>query len=313
VTPRWSIVIPTFRRPQLLAVCLQSLAELDYPRDAYEVIVVNDGGEPLDAVAHAFAPAMSPRVIDQPNAGPGAARNRGAAEARGELLAFTDDDCTPEPRWLANLESQLSLAPDCMVGGRVINILSGFRNVCSAASQSLASYLYTYYNRDPEHARFFTSNNMGIARRSFVDFGGFDIAFHRASAEDREFCDRWIGAGRRLIYVPDAVVLHAHTLSLSAFARQHFVYGRGALHFRHARAARDAGPVRVEPMDFYTRLLTHPWREGQPHAMTTMSLLFLSQAANAAGFFFEKFFGPPLPPASQSGARRQAAAEGRST
>lgn len=312
MTPRWSIVIPTYHRPDRLAVCLESLAELDYPREGYEVIVVNDGGEPLDAVAAGFASAMSLRVIDQANAGPGAARNHGASEGRGDLLAFTDDDCTPEPRWLANFESQLHLAPDCMAGGRVVNILSGYRNVCSASSQSLVSYLYTYYNRDPQHARFFTSNNMGIARRNFLDFGGFDVAFHRASAEDREFCDRWVQAGRRLIYVPDAVVRHAHKLSLYAYARQHFIYGRGALHFRQARAARNAEPVRVEPKEFYTQLLTYPWREGEPHAMTSMCLLFLSQAANAAGFFFEKYFGPPIPPALSPGAERRGIAEGRS-
>ena len=88
-------------------------------------------------------------VINQANAGPGAARNRGASEGRGELLAFTDDDCTPEPGWLANLESQLVAEPDCVAGGRMVNILRGFGNVCSASSQSLVSYLYTYYNRDP--------------------------------------------------------------------------------------------------------------------------------------------------------------------
>ena len=60
-------------------------------------------------------------------------------------------------------------------------------------------------------------------------------------------------------------------------------------------------------MDFYTRLLTYPWREEEPHALTTMALLFLSQAFNAAGFFFEKYLGPPLPPALQPGARRPVA------
>ncbi len=154
---------------------------------------------------------------------------------------------------------------------------------------------------------------MGIGRRTFLDFGGFDAAFNRASAEDREFCDRWVQGGRRLIYVPDAVVRHAHKLSLYTYARQHFIYGRGALHFRQARAARNAEPVRIEPTEFYTQLLTYPSREKEPHALTSMCLLFLSQAANAAGYFFEKRFGPPVPPALPPGAARSDFAEGRST
>ncbi len=309
MTPRWSIVIPTYCRPEPLAACLKSLAELDYPRDEYEVVVVNDGGESPDSVAWRFSSAMSLRVITQSNAGPGAARNRGASEAAGEWVAFTDDDCTPDPQWLTRFDSQMQTTPDAMAGGRIVNILTGMRNVCSAASQSLVSYLYSYYNRDPQHARFFTSNNMAVNRMRFLDFGGFDLAFHRASAEDREFCDRWTQADRRLIYVPDAVVRHAHRLSLYQFIQQHFSYGRGALHFRQARAVRNAEPVRVEPKEFYTELLLYPWRERDPHAMTTMSLLFVTQAVNAAGFFYEKYFGPEIPPALRPGARRHGVPE----
>lgn len=306
MSPRWSIIIPTYRRPGALTRCLQSLTELADPRNAFEVIVVNDGGDPLDAVGEIFRDSLNLRIIDQPNSGPGAARNYGATHASGEFIAFTDDDCMPDPRWLVEFDARMNADPDCVAGGCVVNVLQGYRNLCSVASQSLVSYLYEYYNDSPEGARFFTSNNIAVQRTRFRDFGGFDAAYHRAAAEDRELCDRWTQAGRKLIYTPAAMVRHAHQLSVPAFVRQHFQYGRGALHFRQSRAARDAEPVRIEPARFYTRLLTYPKRSRDAYPLSTAALLFLAQGVNAAGFFYEKYFGPPLPPGLQPGAARAA-------
>jgi len=99
--PFFSIVVPTCDRPRQLAACLQSLARLDYPRDRFEVIVVDDGtttAAPALVVEMKAGPDV--RLVRQPHAGPAAARNLGASHARGSLLAFTDDDCAPAPDWL---------------------------------------------------------------------------------------------------------------------------------------------------------------------------------------------------------------------
>ena len=87
--------------------------------------------------------------------------------------------------------------------------------------------------------------------------------------------------------VPDAVVFHAHPLTLRRFVRQHFEYGRGAWDYRRARAARACRPVRIEPWTFYRDLLlypirTHGWRGGRLAA-----LVVLAQTANAVGFLVE--------------------------
>lgn len=295
--PSFSIVIPTYRRLTALASCLRSLTALCYPRDEFEVMIVNDGGEPVNAVAGSFADRLDVRVLNQTNAGPGAARNRGAAAARGKYLAFTDDDCHPDRNWLAAFAAHLAARPGHVIGGRVTNMLLGPRHLCSAASQLLISYLYGYYNSAPTTARFFTSNNIAVERRAFLAVGGFDVNYHRAAAEDREFCDRWVQSGQRMVYAPDAIVRHAHRLSLREFCRQHFQYGRGALHYRQARAARNAGPVQLEPMHFYRGLLTYPWKTRAPMPEALAALLVVAQTANAIGFFREKWFGPAVPPA----------------
>lgn len=94
--PTFSIVVPTYRRPQALRRCLAALSRLDYPRERFEVLVVDDGSDesPEPIVTEARG-TVNARLIQQDHAGPARARNRGAAEATGTFLAFTDDDCEP--------------------------------------------------------------------------------------------------------------------------------------------------------------------------------------------------------------------------
>jgi len=80
-TPLFSIVIPTYNRPKQLASCLQAIEGLTYPRDRFEVIVVDDGSRtPLDSIVNKFSDRVAVRLILQSNAGPASARNRGAAD-----------------------------------------------------------------------------------------------------------------------------------------------------------------------------------------------------------------------------------------
>ncbi|MBA3964281.1 MAG: glycosyltransferase [Nitrospirales bacterium] len=287
--PFISIVIPTYNRPQQLASCLQAIRGLTYPPDRFEVIVVDDGSPiPLDSIVKRFSDRLTVRLMTQPNSGPAAARNRGAAEARGDFLAFTDDDCAPSTNWLRALADALLEIPDCGVGGKAINSLTG--NLFSTASQVLLDYLYEYYNRDAQGARFFASNNLAFPRKAFLESGGFDARYREAAAEDRELCDRWISQERPLRYAPEALVFHAHPLTLGTFWRQHFTYGRGAFSFHRMRAERGGGPVRVEPLSFYLNMFTYPFNHASLGRFMPISLLLMiAQVANAKGYFLEKY------------------------
>ncbi len=286
--PYFSIVIPTHARPGPLKQCIRALTRLEYPRDRFEVIVVDDASaESPEAVIAESRDGLDVTFIRSPQRrGPAAARNTGVSRARGEWLAFTDDDCAPAPDWLTRLADRIRSAPNCLIGGRTVNQLTG--NAYAAASQLLISYLYDYYNNSPGGARFFTSNNMTVYAEAFRTLGGFDAEYLRAAAEDREFCDRWLQRGYRMIYAPEALVYHAHMLDLHSFWRQHFNYGRGAFHFHGVRARRNAKPIRVEPLSFYLDLLRYPFRHmgGSRSALVT-GLIALSQGANAAGFYYE--------------------------
>lgn len=287
MTPFFSIIIPTFERPQQLFACLESLANLTYPGDRFEVIVVNDGGQTsLAATIIAFEKRLDITLLSQSNAGPAAARNFGVEKARGEFLAFTDDDCRPAPNWLQNLANYFEKKSDCMLGGRTVNILT--KNPYSVASQLIVDLVYRYYNANPERARFFATNNLALPARRFQEVGGFDVQFH--TSEDREFCDRWRHCDRQMIYVPTAVVYHAHKLTLRSFLCQHFNYGRGAYRYHYVRARRGSGTI-WKDFGFYLNLknwLFYPFFQLRlPKAISLFPLLIVWQSANAAGFLKE--------------------------
>jgi len=287
MSPLVSIIIPAYNRPDQLAACLGGLAEQSYPRDRFEVIVVDDGSpSPLHPVVDPFHPRIQLTLLRQTNAGPSRARNQGAERARGDLLAFTDDDCVPEPGWLSALAVAFRSHPESMLGGRTIGVLD--RNPYAMASQLLVSYVYGYYNRDPDQARFFASNNLAASARLFRAIGGFNTSHARAAAEDRELCDHWRSRGYGLRYVPDAVIHHAHALTARGFWRQHFNYGRGAVEFRRARSARGSPSLGVEPLSFYTDMLRFPFAEQcGSRALAHSALIGVSQIANTAGFIWE--------------------------
>ncbi len=286
--PFFSIVIPTYNRPQRLASCLQAIASSDYPRDCFEVIVVDDGSKtPLDSVVEPFKLKIHLQLLRQENAGPAAARNRGATVAQGEFLAFTDDDCQPKADWLTKFAASLANAPQAMLGGKTINALAN--NPFSAASQKLIDYLYEYYNPAKGKDAFFASNNIAMPTANFRALNGFDVSFPLAAAEDRDFCDRWSQV-YPMVYVPEAQIDHYHNLDLASFCKQHFGYGRGAFCFHQIRSQRAAKEIQVEPLSFYFDLLSYPFSQTSKQPKILISILFfLSQVANVAGFFWEKF------------------------
>ncbi|WP_420643238.1 glycosyltransferase [Candidatus Leptofilum sp.] len=291
--PTFSIIVPTYNRPRQLRRCLRSLEALDYPRDQFEVIVVNDGGDQsLAEIVAEFELRFNLRYVVQQNSGPAAARNHGARLANGRFLAFTDDDCAPASSWLQKLATQLLVDPHKMVGGYTRNALH--RNPFSITSQLLIDFLYHYYNQTESQVRFFTSNNFAVAKDLFWEVGGFEEAMSLAAGEDRELCDRWLDHGLGMVYLRGAVIYHAHHLQLFSFWRQHFNYGRGAWVYRWLRSQRKNEAIHVESPTFYLRLISYPLTMAQDiRAILLTGMLLFTQTANAMGFLFQRFFQRP--------------------
>lgn len=237
---RVSVVVPTYNRPESLQACVTALLRQSYPGRNSEILIIDDGSEPA-LTANALlsggkvdSELAEIRIIRQQNAGPAAARNRGIREARGTLIAFTDDDCIPSPDWLSLLVQAYDETPGALLGGLTSNGLNHL--LFSEASQLMLDMLYRYYNREQNSAMFLTSNNWLCAREQLLSIGAFDMQFREAAGEDWDLCARWREAGWNMRWVPDAMIEHRHAQRLRNFCRMHFRYGKGAYRFHKQRS-----------------------------------------------------------------------------
>ena len=174
-----------------------------------------------------FAGRLQIKLLRQPNGGCASARQLGSSHAKRTRLAFTDDDCRPEPDWLTRIEAAVKRDPKCAVAGRTVN--GSKDDLYAEATQSIVKPLVL-----PDAMRL-GSFIMPPPKQSLVfptaplfAIGAMDPTPWRiAGGEDRGLCAaRWTRAGHRLLYEPSASVLHYHRLNLDGFLRQHFHYGR---------------------------------------------------------------------------------------
>lgn len=286
--PTISVIIPTCNRHKALGRCLDALAAHTMAPGSFEVVVLDDGAaEPLVLDASKWAGRFSLRVVRQENAGPAAARNRGVQEACGEIIAFTDDDCLPEPAWLETLVASVQSHPEALCGTLTFNGLKD--DFWAETSQTIIDLVYAHFNARQHDAYFLTSNNIACRRAIFLELGGFDTGFSRAGAEDREFCDRWRMSRRRIHLIRSPLLQHRHHQSLRKFVDIHYRYGRGAFVYQSKRRIRGSGTMK-EDMGFHRALPGLLKRmdstgEGIGHRAGILIGLAIWQLVNAVGFF----------------------------
>lgn len=280
---RISVVIPTWNRPGPLAACLGALSE-SFPPDAETVVVSDGGAQDLGPVVAPFVDSLRLRLLQTEHGGPAAARNRGLEAARGEIVAFTDDDCRPHPGWLAALASGVTLSPPRAVGGSTYN---GLPANAYADTVQLVLFLLAAHDRALTGLeRLLPSNNFAFPAGALLRLGGFDERFR--TAEDRELCRRWTQAGFALGRVSDAVVERDERLDLKSFAAKFFAYGRGAAKFHDS----GANPSLRESMMFHFRLpalvIPELGRRSMARGVAIVALLTLWEIANLAGYVTER-------------------------
>lgn len=200
--PRVSVVVPVYNDEAGIRRCLAGILAQAYPGER-EVIIVDNAPEfSLGALAAAH-PEVS--FISETRPGSYNARNAGVKIATGEVFAFTDADCRPQPNWLANGVAALTANPEiAMIGGRIDLVVDhdGAPSLPELYQMALAFPQQVYV----EQQSYAATANM-FARRATLDrVGPFNGALK--SGGDAEFGRRVGAAGLRLAYAPDAVVQH---------------------------------------------------------------------------------------------------------
>lgn len=200
--PLVSVIIPTFRDEARLRFCIDCLMAQTYPRDRFEVIVVNNDPASREASRRWFNDGCV-KVITENSPGSYNARNRGASAATGQILAFTDSDCRPKPDWLAQLA-------DCMSRNYADIVTGGIHMIAKDPSQITAIEAYDFATGLPQESlarqKRGVTANMAVKAARFSSVGGFDGT--RLSGGDLEICQRIEAAGGHFAYCEGAVVCH---------------------------------------------------------------------------------------------------------
>lgn len=285
---QFSVVIPTRNRPAALAACLHSFCQLDYPAGAWELIVVNDGGnESFSAVSPQLRQVLPIKLLDVPPGGPATARNRGAAVAQFEHLAFTDDDCRVASDWLQQFAQGFAQTEADALGGGTCNPQPD--NAAMCAAQFLIDFMYSYMADETNNCLMLVSNNAAYRRAAFTAVDGFNESFPLAAGEDMELGFRFVARGFRQAYWPAAQVWHHHNLSRWGHVRQQFRYGRGGHFFLQALAEQAKRGVIIQPgsaQNFYVAL-GHALKQKQTR-FSLSALVAVAQVAYRLGQFYQR-------------------------
>ena len=194
-----SVVIPTYKRPDLLIKCLDALAAQVFKRDEFEVIVVSDGpDEATDDILkalHALDPLNLRYYALPKKQGPAAARNYGWLQAEGELIAFTDDDCLPDRNWLRGFYASWYPGTVIAFTGKTIVPIPDKPNDYERNTANLQT------------ADFITANCC-CTKKALELTGGFDEQFSMAWREDSDLEFKLYQQQIPIRKVNDAIVVH---------------------------------------------------------------------------------------------------------
>jgi glucosyl-dolichyl phosphate glucuronosyltransferase len=246
-----TVILCTFNRCQSLPKALDSVAAQVLPESViWEVIVVdNNSSDQTRVVAEDYCRRYPGRFryLCEPQQGLSRARNAGIRDARGEIIAFMDDDVTLEPTWLQDLTASLHDGEWVGAGGRILPPQDfqppGWLTLGGEMDLGGPLALFDLGNVPGELKKAPYGTNMAFRKGMFEKYGTFRVDLGRCgnsllSSEDTEFGRRLMSAGERLRYEPSAVVHHPvpkDRLRKKYFRAWWFDFGRARILERGAR------------------------------------------------------------------------------
>lgn len=230
--PFVSVVIPVLNDPEHLEMCLEALQHQTYPKNRYQIIVVDNGSdESIEPLVSKYSQARS---LVEPRRGSYVARNTGILQANGEIIALTDADCIPTRDWIEKGTAALVSVPNCgMVGGQIQFL---FKNPDRPTGVELYDrVLYLRQQEYIEKLKFGATANIFTFKKVLEQVGLFNEQLK--SVGDREWGERVFKAGYKQIYAHDACILHPARPSLPELLKKATRVARGTYQVNKKRNA----------------------------------------------------------------------------
>lgn len=210
---RISIIIPHLNQPIELERCLVSLASQRAVKREIEVIVVDNGSTQLPV--EQCTKFQNVKLMFEPTAGPGPARNCGVAGSKGEIIAFIDADCIATPEWLSVIERELDQRDElCALGG---DVHVSYSDRTNPRFWEPYENVYSYRNEMHIAEGYSGTGNLAMLREVFSvvgPFAGIEVA------EDRDWGLRAKGLGVRTYFIADMKIFHPARSSFRELERK---------------------------------------------------------------------------------------------
>lgn len=278
-----TLSICTHNHLEALKQTLAGLHDLNSPKDSWELLIIDnastDGTGTWLAQGGWQRTDIDCRIVQESQLGVAHARNRALSEARGEYVVFLDDDETPEPDWLTQLEQAIDVHQPAAIGGRIRAQLPGSRP--DWLSDELLGFLGELNYGPAERALTETSTpiftgNAVFHRQTVMDIGGFDGNLGRrgniqSGGEDTDLYRRLVNLKKAVCWVPQAVIYHRiepWKLRRTYFLQLH--YRQGRMEGAHKRSHYSRLPPRYlvpQLLRAYARALARRFKQGSANSL----------------------------------------------
>jgi O-antigen biosynthesis protein len=244
--PKISVIVCTHNGQATLPECLSRLGASTYPD--FETIVICDGSSDDSAP---IAQEHGALVVETAHLGLSHARNTGIALAKGEIVAFLDDDAYPDPDWLHYIAAGFHDGRYAALGGPNIPPDQGSLVADCVAAAPGGPIHVLISDREAEHV---PGCNMAFRKSVLKEVGGFDERF-RVAGDDVDLCWRLQKAGKKLGFSAGAVVIHRRRDSIRRYLKQQYGYGKAEAlleqkwpaHYNRVGASRWSGRIYHQP------------------------------------------------------------------